>query len=87
MHLHGGPCTAKQGGITQTFATTSGVRYKLEFLAYAGTWDGVDTDVVEVLVPYFTFSKLATTTTPKKVKSTFFQFFSSKNCIKLFSFF
>ena len=42
------------------------MRYKLEFLAYAGTWDGVDTDVVEVLVPYLTFSKFATTTKNSK---------------------
>ena len=48
-HIHGG-CTGSQGGITQTFATLSGVTYKLNFLAFAGTWDGVDTDVVEVLV-------------------------------------
>jgi len=42
-HIHGG-CTGSQGGIQQTFATDSGSTYNLKFLAFAGTWDGADTD-------------------------------------------
>eukprot|EP00494_Astrolonche_serrata_P004381 UN04393 len=49
MHIHA-MCLSTQGGITQTFPTTNGLSYKLTFLAQAGEWDGVDTDVVYVMI-------------------------------------
>ena len=42
-HSHG-DCPNTQGGISQTFATTARTSYKLIFVAFAGTWDGTDTD-------------------------------------------
>merc|ERR1719158_2790876 len=42
-HIHGG-CTGSQGGIQQNFATESSSTYTLKLLAFAGTWDGTDTD-------------------------------------------
>jgi len=48
-HIHGG-CTGSQGGIQQTFSVSTGATYNLKFLAFAGTWDGTDTDDLHVKV-------------------------------------
>jgi hypothetical protein len=48
-HIHGS-CTGTQGGIQQTFATESYTMYTLKLLAYAGTWDGTDTDDFHIKV-------------------------------------
>jgi len=47
FHIHGN-CPTTQGGIRQTFPTSSG-EWKLKFECYAGDWDGgSDTDYVEI---------------------------------------
>jgi len=48
-HIHGN-CLETQGGIQQTFATEAGITYTLKFLAYAGEWDGKDTDEVWIKI-------------------------------------
>ena len=47
-HLHGF-CYRSAGGMTQRFATVPGRTYRLSFDAYSGSWDGNDTDVVQVM--------------------------------------
>eukprot|EP00494_Astrolonche_serrata_P029026 UN29293 len=47
-HIHGN-CDHTQGGIEQTFQTTSGTFYNLRFLAHAGHVDGVDDVYVRIV--------------------------------------
>ena len=49
-HLHGSCHGGTQGGIQQTFSTTALTSYTLTFSAFAGLWDGADTDYLEVMI-------------------------------------
>ena len=49
-HIHTSCDAGTQGGIQQTFATGSYITYTLKLLAYAGTWDGTDTDDFHIKV-------------------------------------
>lgn len=58
MHIHGG-CSGSQGGIQQTFETIIGTTYRLKFVAFAGNWDGEDTDTFYVSVDSFSWQEFS----------------------------